>query len=180
VRIRIALSTTVAVIVTTGAFFMLLGSSPAESSARFSAHPKVHQVSGTHFVFSHVQLSFFSVPATVPAGTTGTASTAAVSVVPLPIITLAAPVANPAPVLTDATSVNTADWACIRTRESGDQYNDPAEPSGAYGILYSTWHAFGFSGWPYQAAPVIQDALALRLYNIYGWQPWSSRFACGL
>ena len=81
---------------------------------------------------------------------------------------------------TDANSVYTADWMCIRIHESGNRYNDPAEPSGAYGILLSTWRSFGFSGWPYQAAPAVQDALALRLYAEYGFHPWSSRFACGL
>ncbi|HEY3845054.1 MAG TPA: hypothetical protein VGL48_17545 [Acidimicrobiales bacterium] len=69
---------------------------------------------------------------------------------------------------------------CIRIHESGDRYNDPSEPSGAYGILLSTWQSFGYSGWPYEAAPAVQDALALRLYSMYGFHPWSSRYACGL
>jgi hypothetical protein len=69
---------------------------------------------------------------------------------------------------------------CIRIHESGNVYNDPNKPSGAYGILVSTWHDFGYSGWPYQAPPVEQDHLALELYSLYGFHPWSSRFACGL
>jgi hypothetical protein len=100
----------------------------------------------------------------------------------VPSATSSAPTPLPAPpvVQTDANSPYTRDWMCIRIHESGNQYNDPAEPSGAYGILYSTWHAFGYSGWPYQAAPVVQDHLALVLYSLYGFHPWSSRFACGL
>jgi hypothetical protein len=46
--------------------------------------------------------------------------------------------------------------------------------------LISTWRSFGLSGWPYQAAASQQDQVALELYARYGFQPWSSRFACGL
>jgi hypothetical protein len=97
----------------------------------------------------------------------------------------AAPAAPPAvaavPVpVSDDNSVDTADWQCIRVHESGDNYNDPNMPSGAYGILISTWQSFGYSGWPYEAAPAVQDALALRLHAQYGFDPWSSRYACGL
>jgi hypothetical protein len=82
--------------------------------------------------------------------------------------------------VTDANSVATADWLCIRVHESGDRYNSPAAPDGAYGILLSTWRSFGLSGWAYQAAPSVQDHVALELYARYGFRPWSSRFACGL
>ncbi len=109
-------------------------------------------------------------PAPPPPTTTSTAAPPAV----------ATPAPAPAPVVTDATSTATADWACIRDRESNDRYGDPSAPSGAYGIIQSTWHSYGYSGWPYQAPPATQDALALRLYNSYGWAPWSSRYACGL
>ncbi len=85
----------------------------------------------------------------------------------------------PVPV-TDATSTNTADWACIRIHESGDRYNSSSAPSGAYGIVEVTWSSFGHSGWPYQAPAAEQDALALQLYHLYGWAPWSTRWACGL
>ena len=82
--------------------------------------------------------------------------------------------------MSDATSTATGDWACIRDRESNDRYNTPSAPSGAYGILDSTWQSLGYSGWPYQASPTLQNEAALRLYNMYGWQPWSSRYSCGL
>ncbi len=81
---------------------------------------------------------------------------------------------------TDSTSVNTPDWQCIRIHESGDRYNSPAAPSGAYGILEITWLSNGYSGWPYQAPPTVQDQLALKLYSEFGWRPWSTRFMCGL
>jgi hypothetical protein len=181
VRIRIALTTAVAVIVSTGAFFLLLGSSPAESSARFSTHHVVQHTS-KHIRLGNFELAFFAVPTTIAvaqAPATATTTTTPPAPTPAPVV-VPAPTPAPAPVVSDASSVYTADWMCIRIHESGNVYNNPAEPSGAYGILDSTWHAFGFSGWPYQAAPIVQDALALRLYNMYGWQPWSSRFACGL
>ena len=99
----------------------------------------------------------------------------------VPIKTTTTTTAPPvAPPVTDATSVDTANWACIRVHESGDQYNSPAAPSVAYGILISTWREFGYSGWPYQAPASVQDQVALELYARFGWEPWSSRFACGL
>jgi muramidase (phage lysozyme) len=64
--------------------------------------------------------------------------------------------------------------------ESGDRYNDPSAPSGAYGIIQPTWQSYGYSGWPYEASAATQDQLALQLYNQYGWQPWSSAPSCGL
>ncbi len=86
----------------------------------------------------------------------------------------------PPPPPTDANSTDTADWQCIRDRESGDEYNNPAEPSGAYGILLVTWQSNGYSGWPYEAPAATQDALALKLYHEFGWAPWSSRYSCGI
>src|ERR1019366_429860 len=60
----------------------------------------------------------------------------------------------------DATSTDTPDWACIRLYESGDVYNNPNEPSGAYGILQSTAAAEGLA-WPVSSdSPADQDAAA--------------------
>jgi hypothetical protein len=176
VRIRIALSTAVAVIISTGAFFMLLGNNPDASAGNTSR--SLHTT--PHHTLSNTQLAFFHIPSTVKsvpgAGLNlgGRAPTPA-QVAPQPAQRAAVAVPQ-----TDANSVYTANWACIRMRESGNRYNDPSAPSGAYGIIEQTWHSFGFTGWPYQAAPVVQDSLALRLYNMYGWQPWSSRYSCGL
>ncbi len=117
-------------------------------------------------------------PPPQPAGSVATAQPVAP---PAPqVAPQAPPVTPPPPPVTNATSTNTPDWQCIRIHESSDRYNSAAAPSGAYGIVPVTWHSFGYSGWPYQASPAVQDALALRLYNMYGWQPWSTRFACGL
>ena len=80
----------------------------------------------------------------------------------------------------DASSTDTADWSCIRNAESGDVYNSSAEPQGAYGILDSTWQSLGYSGSPYEASASEQDAAALQLYRQYGWQPWGTRYSCGL
>ena len=91
-----------------------------------------------------------------------------------------APAPAPAPVLTDATSTTTPDWACIRLHESGDRFNSPTAPGGAYGFLEGTWLSLGYSGWPNEAAPAVQSQAALFLYNELGWQPWSTRFVCGL
>jgi hypothetical protein len=190
VRIRIALSTAVAVIITTGAFFVLLGSSPAASSARFISHPKVHTSGTTHFVFSHIQLTFDSTPittvATTPAAATPTPATtvAAPVVAPAPAVTPAPvvappPVAPPAPVASDANSVDTADWACIRWHESRDNYTDGN--GGAYQFEQGTWTSdTGLTGPPEDYPPAVQDAAALKLYRERGWEPWSTRYDCGL
>jgi hypothetical protein len=181
VRIRIALSTAIAVSITTAAFMTLLNGSPAASAKSSVEEPTstVHHV--TQLASS--TLASFAVPVTVntasgptvevagnPIGVAGLSSTA-----PTPL-----PVPIPPVVLSDANSPNTGDWMCIRIHESGDEYNNSSKPSGAYGILDSTWHAFGYSGWPYQASPAVQDQLALKLHSLYGFHPWSSRFACGL
>jgi hypothetical protein len=188
VRIRIALSTAMAVIFTAAAFLTLLSGSPSASAA----HQSVTGPSASKLAFYTVpaegplvsKLAFSVPPAAAPTpAPTPTiaplAPAAAPAVVPAvaPVVVAAAPVAVSD---SDSTSVDTADWMCIRVHESGDRYNDPSAPSGAYGILISTWHDFGYSGWPYQAAPAVQDALALRLHQMYGFHPWSSRYACGL
>lgn len=102
---------------------------------------------------------------------------------PVPVVTTPTTTPAPAPVVTggsDATSTNTADWACIRNGESGDQYNNPNEPSGAYGILESTANDYGWP-WPISSVdPGTQDGYALFLYNSFGWQPWSTAAGCGL
>ncbi len=92
----------------------------------------------------------------------------------------APPAPAPAPILSDATSTTTPDWACIRVHESGDRFNSPTAPGGAYGFLEGTWLSLGYSGWPYEASPAVQSQAALFLYNELGWQPWSTRFVCGL
>jgi hypothetical protein len=195
VRIRIALTTAIAVItgLTTGIF--TLGTRQAASAQGTTTHAHVRAT------LSDSALAGFAIPVTVPVVTTTTTPPTITTTVSKPVVTkprlleapkstivttapsvtATAPVAPPVPVpVTDANSVDTADWLCIRVHESGDRYNSPSAPSGAYGILISTWRSFGLSGWPYQAAASVQDQVALELYARYGFRPWSSRFACGL
>jgi hypothetical protein len=175
VRIRIALTAAIAVItgLTTGIF------TPTNRQAA-SAHSANHRPANATHLF-HTALAGFAIPTTVPVVTKNTIAATPVTT-PVQPVAPVAPVTPPPPPppVSDATSVSTADWACIRVHESGDRYNDPSEPSGAYGILISTWRSFGYSGWPYQASPTVQDALALRLYSLDGFHPWSSRYACGI
>ena len=79
----------------------------------------------------------------------------------------------------DATSTNTADWACIREHESGDDYS--VGNGGAYQFELGTWTAL--TGLPSPAEdypPAVQDSAALKLYSERGWEPWTTRYVCGL
>jgi hypothetical protein len=176
VRIRIALTTATAVIagMTTGIFGLSIGHQPA--SAQAARHHLTTHSSGTTTLF-HSALAGFAIPRAVAPTATSTSTT---STTTPPVTTPTTTPPPPPPPVTDADSVDTADWMCIRVHESGDQYNSPAAPSGAYGILISTWRSFGYSGWPYEAPASLQDQVALELYARDGWRPWSSRFACGL
>jgi membrane protein involved in colicin uptake len=92
-----------------------------------------------------------------------------------------AQVAAPAPAAggSDATSTNTADWACIRQHESGGNYS--VGGGGAYQFELGTWEGITGLSTPAQGSPpAVQDAAALRLYSERGWQPWTTRFVCGL
>ena len=87
----------------------------------------------------------------------------------------------PAPTggVTDATNTSTADWACIRQHESNGNY--AKGNGGAYQFQFGTWNAL--TGLPSPAEdypPAVQDAAALKLYAQRGWQPWSTRYVCGL
>ncbi len=79
----------------------------------------------------------------------------------------------------DATSVDTADWACIRQHESGDNYSEAG--GGAYQFENGTWESVtGLPGPAENYAPATQDAAALKLYSERGWEPWTTRYVCGL
>ena len=81
--------------------------------------------------------------------------------------------------MSDATSTSTADWACIRQHESNGDYTEGN--GGAYQFEFGTWTAL--TGLPSPAEdypPAVQDAAALKLYAQRGWEPWSTRYACGL
>jgi Transglycosylase-like domain len=88
-------------------------------------------------------------------------------------------VAAPPTAGSDASSTATADWACIREHESGDNYSEAG--GGAYQFEFDTWHAL--TGLPSPAQdypPSVQDAAALQLFAQRGWQPWTTRGVCGL
>ncbi|HEY6428120.1 MAG TPA: hypothetical protein VIX84_12925 [Acidimicrobiales bacterium] len=102
------------------------------------------------------------------------AAAAAAHSAPAPV---AAPLPEPAG--SDATSTNTSDWACIRQHESSDNYGE--YNGGAYQFELGTW--VGLNGLPNPAEdypPAVQDAAALKLYSERGWEPWSTRYVCGL
>jgi hypothetical protein len=98
---------------------------------------------------------------------------------PVVVTPAAAPVPAPTTGGSDATSTNTPDWACIRQHESGGNYS--IGNGGAYQFELSTWT--GLTGLPspaedYPAA--VQDSAALKLYSQRGWEPWTTRYVCGL
>jgi hypothetical protein len=79
----------------------------------------------------------------------------------------------------DATSTNTPDWACIRQHESGGNYAEGG--GGAYQFELGTWEGLtGLSTPAQDSPPSVQDAAALRLYAERGWEPWTTRYVCGL
>lgn len=65
----------------------------------------------------------------------------------------------------DARTTNTLDWSCIRNAESHDHYH---QPTGAYGLMYSTWWMLGYTGIPGEAPVWLQDRAALRLFAMNG------------
>jgi len=91
------------------------------------------------------------------------------------------PAVLPAPAAggSDATSTNTADWACIRQHESGGNYSEGG--GGAYQFEFGTWNSL--TGLPAPAQdypPSVQDGAALKLYAERGFEPWTTRYVCGL
>lgn len=62
--------------------------------------------------------------------------------------------------------------------ESGARLNSAAAPSGAYGLLRSTWHQFRSKRarkyhMPYVAPKIEQDKVAHILWKRYGGSPWT-------
>jgi muramidase (phage lysozyme) len=79
----------------------------------------------------------------------------------------------------DASSTNTPNWACIRQHESGGNYSEAG--GGAYQFQLGTWEGLTGLTTPAQdSPPAAQDAAALRLYAERGWEPWTTRYVCGL
>jgi len=68
-------------------------------------------------------------------------------------------------------------WACIREKESGNNYRAPG--GGAYQFQLDTWRSLGGTGLPEDAPPAVQDAMAILLQQRSGWDQWSTAKACG-
>jgi hypothetical protein len=96
---------------------------------------------------------------------------------PAPAVTASLPV--PSSGGSDATTTDTADWACIRQHESGANYGEGG--GGAYQFELGTWEGLtGLSTPAQDSPPSVQDAAALRLFAERGWEPWTTRYVCGL
>lgn len=65
-------------------------------------------------------------------------------------------------------------WLALRKCESSNNYsiNTGNGYYGAYQFDLATWRSVGGSGYPHQAPSSEQDARALMLYRMRGWQPW--------
>ncbi len=93
--------------------------------------------------------------------------------------TVTAPTPAPTGGGADAASTATPDWVCIRQHESGGNYTEGG--GGAYQFELGTWEGLtGLSTPAQDSPPAVQDAAALRLYGERGWEPWTTRYACGL
>ena len=88
------------------------------------------------------------------------------------------PITVPPPI-TDATSTDTRDWACIKYHESTDNYGAPG--GGAWQFENGTWKAVtGLPGPAQDYSVATQNAAALKLYSQRGFEPWTTRWICGL
>jgi hypothetical protein len=224
VRIRIALTTAVAVTLIPLFLFMCFSTSPA-ASARAVRHSAVRHVATGHHraaapgmkIMSYSQAQKVSKLVTFYAAVTAQQeenylnevaylkaldaqkhqaalvaaqrAAAARRVATRPVVAVPAPAAPAAPAApvaapavaggSDATSTATADWACIRAHESGDNYGE--YNGGAYQFELGTWEGLtGLSTPAQDSPPAVQDAAALRLFAERGWEPWTTRFVCGL
>lgn len=74
------------------------------------------------------------------------------------------------------------DWLRLRQCESGNNYaiNTGNGYYGAYQFDLGTWRSVGGAGYPHQASPATQDALALKLWRQRGWSPWTCARILGL
>ena len=205
VRIRIALGTAVAVVAVPASVFAVFSSSSA-ASARLTRHEAVSQHRAVKIddkLMSYAEARQAATMVTyanaVEAGQVKTYLTdvaylkavavqkqqqeqqaaAQAAAAQSRAVAVAAPASAVSGGASDATSTNTADWACIRQRESGGNY--AVGNGGAYQFEFGTWR--GLTGLPspaqdYPAA--VQDAAALKLYSQRGWEPWTTRYVCGL
>ncbi|HEU5265444.1 MAG TPA: peptidoglycan-binding protein [Jatrophihabitans sp.] len=73
-------------------------------------------------------------------------------------------------------------WYRLRMCESSNNYstNTGNAHYGAYQFDLATWRSVGGSGYPNKASKAEQDARALILYRMRGWQPWQCAGILGL
>jgi peptidoglycan hydrolase-like protein with peptidoglycan-binding domain len=83
---------------------------------------------------------------------------------------------------TAAADPSAHDWYRLRVCESGNNYriNTGNDHYGAYQFDLPTWRSVGGRGYPNQASAAEQDARALMLYRMRGWQPWQCAAIVGL
>jgi Transglycosylase-like domain len=210
VRIRIALGTAVAVIATPAIFFAFFSSSSAASArlshhgatsphrtvkiddtlmsyaqavtaSKEVAYANTVEESQVRTYFAEInylkEVAFLKAVAAQQeqqAAAKAAAPQPRAVTAPAPVPVAAAPAGA-----SDATSTNTADWACIRQHESGDNYS--VGNGGAYQFQLGTWTGLtGLSSPAEDYPPAVQDSAALKLYSERGWEPWTTRFVCGL
>ena len=62
----------------------------------------------------------------------------------------------------------------LRSCESSGDYTADTGNGyyGAYQFEIGTWQSLGYSGYPNEASPAVQDQAVARLYAARGWTPW--------
>ena len=85
-----------------------------------------------------------------------------------------APRVAPAPAATAAAAAAGDVWAKLRQCESGGRYDIDTGNGfyGAYQFMLSTWRGLGYSGYPHEAPPAVQDEAAQKLQARSGWGQW--------
>ena len=77
-----------------------------------------------------------------------------------------------------ADSASSSPWqgvlAALRSCESSGDYTADTGNGyyGAYQFEIGTWQSLGYSGYPHEASPAVQDQAVARLYAARGWTPW--------
>jgi len=196
VRTRIALSTALAVLIVVPVLLFASSSSnsPASARSRHEAGSRHRSARIDMKLMSYAQAEKATKLAAFYNGVTAqeeqtylkeiaylqalAAQNAAAAVAPHP---QAVPASLPVPAGggSDATSTNTPDWACIRQHESGGNYAEGG--GGAYQFELGTWQGLtGLSTPAQDSPPSVQDEAALRLFAERGWEPWTTRYVCGL
>lgn len=137
---------------------------------------KTHRSPSRHLqqqpaLFRSIQQPTFipSIPVATPTTTTSTTTTSTTSIPPTTVAVVA---------ISDASSTDTSDWACIKQAESGTNYAEAG--GGMYQFEAGTWQATtGLGGMAEDYSPATQDAAALKLYSERGFEPWiADRYKC--